>query len=63
VGTAPEHQRRGLGRAVMMEGLRRLKDLGAVLAAVGSAAPHARAFYNSIGFVEGDLARPWEKEL
>jgi mycothiol synthase len=63
VGTAPEHQRRGLGRAVMMEGLRRLKDLGAVLAAVGSAAPHARAFYNSIGFVESDLARPWEKEL
>ncbi len=34
VGTSPLHQRKGLGKAIMTEGLRRLKQLGALNATV-----------------------------
>ena len=63
VGTAPAHQRRGLGRAVMGEGLRRLERLGATQAYVGSYTPAAHALYASVGFTEYDLSEPWAKEL
>lgn len=59
VGTHPAHQRRGLGKAVMSEGLRRAQRLGAELAFVGSYEPPAHALYASIGFVEYELAEPW----
>jgi GNAT superfamily N-acetyltransferase len=62
VGTAPEHQRRGLGKAVMCEGLRRLKRLGAVMAYVGSYSPEAHALYASVGFTAYDLSEPWVRE-
>ena len=61
VGTVPEHQRRGLGKAIMHEGLRRLQRLGATQAHVGSYSPAAHALYASAGFVEYDLAEPWVK--
>jgi mycothiol synthase len=63
VGTAPVHQRRGLGKAVMCEGLRRLKQMGATMAYVGSYSPEAHALYASVGFTEYDLSEPWEKKL
>jgi len=63
VGTVPEHQRRGLGKAVMCEGLRRLKRLGATIAFVGSYSPEAHALYSSVGFTEFDLSEPWSREL
>jgi mycothiol synthase len=63
VGTAPAHQRRGLGKAVMCEGLRRLKRMGATMAYVGSYTPPAHALYASVGFEEYDLSEPWAKEL
>ncbi len=63
VGTAPAHQRRGLGNAVMSEGLRRLKRMGATLAYVGSYTPEAHALYASVGFTEYDIAEPWRKDL
>jgi len=63
VGTTPEHQRRGLGKAVIYEGLRRLKDLGAEIAFVGSGSDQASAFYTSIGFTERDIFEMWEKDL
>ena len=63
VGTAPKHQRRRLGKAVMTEGLRRLRRLGATLAYVGSYTPRAHALYASMGFTEYDLSEPWIKEL
>ena len=62
VGTVPEHQRRGLGKAVMLEGLRRLQRMGGDLAFVGSYSEGAGALYSSAGFVEYDLSEPWEKE-
>jgi len=60
VGTAPAYQRRGLGKAVMCEGLRRLKRMGATLAFVGSYSPPAHALYASVGFTEYDLLEPWQ---
>jgi GNAT superfamily N-acetyltransferase len=63
VGTAPEHQRRGLGKAVMTEGLRRLERLGATLVYVGSYTPAAHALYAAVGFTDYDVCEPWGKEL
>jgi ribosomal protein S18 acetylase RimI-like enzyme len=63
VGTAPEHQRRGLGKAVMCAGLRQLNRLGATMAYVGSYETAAHALYASVGFTEYDLLEPWAKEL
>ncbi|RPJ27607.1 MAG: GNAT family N-acetyltransferase [Chloroflexi bacterium] len=62
VGTHPDHQKRGLGKAVMTEGLRRAQKLGATLATVSSYSPAAHALYESMGFTEFDLLEPWIKE-
>lgn len=61
VGTAPAHQQRGLGKAVMTEALRRLQRLGATLATVGSSSEPAGALYASMGFTDYDLCLPWIK--
>jgi hypothetical protein len=47
----------------MYEGLRRLQQLGADLATVGSGTKKASAFYTSIGFAESDLSEMWTKQL
>jgi ribosomal protein S18 acetylase RimI-like enzyme len=56
VGTHPGHRRRGLGSAVCLEALSRLRDAGATSAIVSArgddAYPSARALYASIGFRE-----------
>lgn len=62
VGTHPNHQKRGLGKAVMSEGLRRAQKLGATLATVSSYGKAAHALYESMGFTEFDLLEPWIKE-
>jgi GNAT superfamily N-acetyltransferase len=62
VGTHPNHQKRGLGKAVMSEGLRRAQKLGATLATVSSYTDGAHALYHSMGFTEFDLLEPWIKE-
>jgi GNAT superfamily N-acetyltransferase len=62
VGTHPNHQKRGLGKAVMAEGLRRAQRLGATLATVSSYGRAAHALYESMGFTEFDLLEPWIKE-
>ena len=62
VGTHPEHQKRGLGKAVMAEGLRRAERLGATLATVSSYGKAAHALYESMGFTDFDLLEPWIKE-
>jgi mycothiol synthase len=50
VGTRAAYRRQGLGRAVILEGLKRLEALGAHSASVFSFAKN-RAFYESCGFV------------
>lgn len=61
VGTHPEHQRKGLGKAVLIEGLRRLKQLGAKKVYVESYGDERYAFYCSAGFKAYDKDYPWEK--
>ena len=62
VGTHPNHQKRGLGKAVMNEGLRRAGRLGATLATVSSYSTGAHALYESMGFTDVDILEPWIKE-
>lgn len=62
VGTHPNHQKRGLGKAVMSEGLHRAQRLGATLAKISSYSVGAHALYESMGFTEVDLLEPWIKE-
>ena len=52
VGTHPDHQRRGLGRALLSHGLNRYRDLGARLVQVYSNADNASSegLYQAVGF-------------
>jgi GNAT superfamily N-acetyltransferase len=63
VATVPAHQRRGLARAVIIDGLRRLKRMGAVIAFVGGYSLEANALYKSVMGGEFDLSEPWIKEF
>jgi len=59
VATDPDYRRRGLGRACVLEGIRRCGDLGAPVAYVGSDQP----FYLSFGFRVLFVEECWRKEL
>ena len=61
VATVPKHQRHGLGKAVLTEGLRRLKRMGAKLATVGGYSERANALYFSVFGKEHEVSEPWEK--
>jgi GNAT superfamily N-acetyltransferase len=63
VATVPAYWKRGLGKAVMYEGLRRLKNMGALWAFVGSYSVPAGALYASAGFTDYELLEPWERDL
>jgi mycothiol synthase len=60
VGTAPEHQRRGLGKAVMYEGLRRLKEMGGTRAFANGYDPAANALYRAVLGTK-ELSESWVK--
>jgi ribosomal protein S18 acetylase RimI-like enzyme len=62
VCTHPDHRRLGLAQALMQEGLRRLKALGAVDATVdtGNVLP-ANQLYDSLGFTEAYRGYAWHK--
>lgn len=62
VGTAAEHQRRGLGRAVMFEGLRRLQGLGCTRMFANAYDPPADALYGSV-LGTNQVSETWSKEL
>ncbi|MRS06001.1 GNAT family N-acetyltransferase, partial [bacterium] len=62
VGTHPDHQRRSLAKALIAEGLRRAKSLGATLGTVGSFSEKAGALYASMGFTAYELCEPWIKK-
>jgi GNAT superfamily N-acetyltransferase len=63
VATVPCHQRHGLGKAVMVEGLHRLKRIGAKVALVGGFSEGAIALYRSVMGSDVDISEPWEKEF
>ncbi len=61
VGVVPEHQRRGLGKAIMFEALRRLKARGGVLATVAGYSEAANALYASVMSPDYRLLQRWVK--
>ena len=58
VATSPDHRRKGLGRAVVYEALKRGRALGATLALVGS----GQEFYKSLGFEYLFTTNCWMKK-
>jgi len=64
VCTHPDHRRHGLARTLMVEGLHRLRALGAADVSVdtGDMIP-ANRLYDSIGFTEVCLGHVWRKEI
>jgi predicted GNAT family acetyltransferase len=65
VGCHPDHRRRGLATALLCEGLRRLRDLGATHALVANRVGNeaAGALYESVGFAPDGRSRTWRKPL
>ena len=62
VATVPAHQRRGLGKALLTEGLRRLQRMGALTAFVSGYSPAANALYQSVMGSDHELSEPWVRE-
>lgn len=62
VAVVPAHRRRGLGRALLSEGLRRLQRMGATRAFVSGYSQAANALYGSVIGPEYELCEVWEKE-
>jgi ribosomal protein S18 acetylase RimI-like enzyme len=65
VGVSAAHRRRGLGRALMNEGARRLGELGARVACVATGFDNApaRAMYQAAGFAELDRNYAWVRAI
>jgi mycothiol synthase len=61
VGSMPEHQRRGLARALLCEGMQRLQRLGATQCMVVGGSQPANALYEAVLGPVYDLYQPWEK--
>jgi len=59
VGTHPDFRRRGLGREIVMEGIRRAAALGADSVWVGS----GQRFYEAIGFQKRYVSYRWTKKF
>jgi mycothiol synthase len=62
VATVPAHQRRGLGKALLIEGLCRLQRMRATRAFVGGYSTAANALYSSVMGPDHELSEPWVKE-
>jgi mycothiol synthase len=61
VATVPTHQRRGLARAMMVEGMHRLKHMGCKAAFVSGTSEAANALYFSVMGRGHDIYELWEK--
>ncbi len=62
VATVPEHLRKGLARALITEGLRRVQRMGAVRAFVGGMEAGPNLLYSSTLSTECDVLEQWVKE-
>lgn len=63
VCTRVNYRKKGLGKQMIIEGLRRLKESGAEKAYVESFGENRRRFYNKVGFITYDKDYPWRKEF
>lgn len=59
VATVPAHQRRGLGKALLTDGLLRLQRMGALYAFVGGYSPPANALYHAVFGDDCELDEVW----
>ena len=59
VATDPDYRRMGLGKAAVLEGIRRCGLLGATVAYVGNDLP----IYRAIGFKNLYISQCWEKKF
>ena len=62
VATVPAHQRRGLGKALVTEGLRRVQRMGATVAFVSGYSSAANALYQSVMGDDYELYVPWVRQ-
>jgi nitrogen regulatory protein PII/ribosomal protein S18 acetylase RimI-like enzyme len=62
VCTRIDYRMRGIGKAMLTEGLRRLKEIGAEKAYVGCS-DSLRTFYNSAGFTTYGSNHAWKKKF
>ena len=62
VATVPAHRRRGLGRALLLEGLLRLQQMGCKTAFVSGYSQAANGLYFDVMGPEHDTLETWEKE-
>jgi ribosomal protein S18 acetylase RimI-like enzyme len=62
VATVPAHQRHGLAKALMSEGLQRLQRMGALTAFVSGYGVGANALYPSVMGDDHASSEPWVKE-
>ena len=63
VATVAAHRRRGLGKALLIEGLHQIKEMGCLVAFVGGYSERANALYFSVMGEEYDVSEPWEKQF
>jgi ribosomal protein S18 acetylase RimI-like enzyme len=65
VGTHPDFQRKGLGKALLTEALRRMKAEGMETAIVSTYvdSPAANRIYESVGFKKDDLFLAFGKDV
>jgi ribosomal protein S18 acetylase RimI-like enzyme len=65
VGTRPSHTGRGFGSAVIVEGLRRMREWGMTVASVGTASVNdaAASLYLNAGFHLAGLEHFWVKRV
>ncbi len=62
VATVPAQQRRGLARAMLSDGLRRVQRMGALTAAVGGSSVAANALYGSLLGPDHEVYEAWIKQ-
>jgi len=62
VATVAAHRRRGLGKALLIEGLHRIKEMDCLVAFVGGYSERANGLYFSVMGEEYDVSEPWEKQ-
>jgi mycothiol synthase len=61
MGVDDPHRRRGLGQALLREGMRRAARMGATVAFVGSYSAPAHALYESVGLVTAERLVAWRR--
>jgi ribosomal protein S18 acetylase RimI-like enzyme len=65
MGTHPDHRRKGLAKALICEGLRRLEKFNPSLIYINGAAytEEANRLYEATGFTGQQLLYHWDKQL